>query len=294
MGGWADYVYCPLAGSYAIVSGGGGNRLPIERAGEIGLLAALAAWRPTQGIYRFDPGIYAALATSPLSGDLPCDLLRRMPAWCVYIETPAEFMAAGYHGFLAHLEYDPSDGLEELRFLLDPDSGLVPVPLHLGRWSLASALDEMGRVARANAVASGMPAPANLGALADRFAPMVSLLLYLCSEEADDARPARPRAKRTKQGWKIFPPDRMSTVDVGLRIGAALRAHRADPVESTGVPTGERARPGAHVRSAHWHTFLRGPRDGEQERFVKWLPPIGVNLCLGDAEPTAVVRPVKG
>jgi len=25
MGGWPDYVYCPLAGSYAIVSGRGGN-----------------------------------------------------------------------------------------------------------------------------------------------------------------------------------------------------------------------------------------------------------------------------
>jgi len=66
--------------------------------------------------------------------------------------------------------------------------------------------------------------------------------------------------------------------DVGTRLGAALRmAYQAaetgqgDPDPDTG-----RARPRAHIRRAHWHTFLAGAE--RSERRVKWLPPIPVNL----------------
>ena len=31
----------------------------------------LAAWRMTQGIYRIDPTLYAALSETPIAGDIP-------------------------------------------------------------------------------------------------------------------------------------------------------------------------------------------------------------------------------
>ena len=54
LGNWPDWCFLPLAGTYAIVSKGKTLQSP-NQAHHIGILGALAAWRVTQGIYRFDP-----------------------------------------------------------------------------------------------------------------------------------------------------------------------------------------------------------------------------------------------
>jgi hypothetical protein len=293
LGGWPEYVYCPLAGAYAVVSGGGNRRVSPEKAADISRVGALAAWRPTKQIYRFDPDLFDALWHSPLAGALPCELLRRMPAWGLYIEGGEAALQQGLHGFYAHLEFDPNHAREELRLLMDFDHELLPIPLHLGAWDLETALDEMAREARRQAVAAGAPSPGRIGQFADTISPLVSLVLYLCSDEADYARPAWPQPTRTRRGSTLFAAHQPVTLEVGTRIGAALRAPRHDAGAPTGESSGRRAAPIGHVRSAHWHAFLRGPRDGERERFVKWLPPIGVNLALDEDVPLAVVRPVR-
>lgn len=56
---------------------------------------AVAQWRPTQGIYRFDPELYDAIVSTPLEGDIPADVLTRLPEWCVYIETPELVFVTG-------------------------------------------------------------------------------------------------------------------------------------------------------------------------------------------------------
>lgn len=45
---WPEWCYCPMAGAYAIISGGGSNRVPSDQIGDVARLAALAAWRPSQ------------------------------------------------------------------------------------------------------------------------------------------------------------------------------------------------------------------------------------------------------
>lgn len=287
LGGWPEHVYCPMAVAYAIIAGGAGRTVPLLASPDISRLAALAAWRPTQGIYRFDRDLFEALARTPVSGELPCELLHRLPAWAVYVEAPTDLHdVLGWRGFFAHLEYDPNHGSEELRLLIDTSDGLLPVPLHLGPWDLGTALARAGERASAHREALGLGAiqPGHLSRLAGLYAPMVSLLLYLCAEEADYARPPWPRPKRTKERlWRLFPAKHPSEIPVGVRLGAALRAHRE--AEQGGALTGG---------AAHWHAFWKGPRDGERERFVKWLAPIGVGFDLqGGAAPGAVVRPVK-
>ena len=39
---WPDWCYVPLAGAYAVVSGGGDRRVPFERSHHVGILEALA------------------------------------------------------------------------------------------------------------------------------------------------------------------------------------------------------------------------------------------------------------
>ena len=86
---WPNWCYLPLAGWYAVVCADAGVRqLGMDRIGDVAKLAALGSWRATQGIYRFDPALYAAVVDTPVDGDIPCDVLYRLPEWCVYIETP--------------------------------------------------------------------------------------------------------------------------------------------------------------------------------------------------------------
>jgi hypothetical protein len=81
--------------------------LPIETLGDVGAVGALAAWRVTKGIYRFDPDVYQEIIDTPVTGDIPHEILFELPEWCVYIETPGMMAEQEQKvvGFFAHLEY---------------------------------------------------------------------------------------------------------------------------------------------------------------------------------------------
>ena len=303
---WPDWCYLPLAGWYAIVSADAGSqRLDLARVGDVARLGAIGAWRVTQGIYRFDPALYESIITTPVAGDLPHDVLYRLPEWCVYIETPDMQWGGGpLHGFFAHLEPDANTGRPDLRLLLDAETALTAIPLHLGVWSLAESIARMTDVASVQGMARGVGAapPGVTGEIRSWVEPLVSLLLYLCAENAEigdgTGAPTNPQPKRTKQGWRLFAPDRPTTWDVGVRLGAALR--RAYHAAETGQG-GTHAGPRPHIRRAHWHGFRSGPMKREDgtdipaaaRKFsLRWLPPIAVNLD-DVSELPATVRPVK-
>lgn len=316
---WPDWCYIPIAAGLAIASGGG--TLPLARAAHPAILTALATWRMTQGIYRYDPALYPALCDTPLAGDVPESVLYRLPEWCVYIETPGiRFRGCDVHGVWAHLECDIArGGTAELRLLLDtapdPDhpmegDALVPIPIILGGGTLADAMRRLYESAAVQARLRGVatPPPAIASDMATELSPLLALVLYLCSEAPDVTRrgqpgvPANPEPVRTRRdGWKLFPADGPREWDVGVRIGAALRAAYAR--EQTGgkaVATGRHVRP--HVRRAHWHTILTGPRlrdDGsaipssERRADLRWMPPIPVAVENYDSLPATIrgVRP---
>ena len=297
---WPSWCYLPLAAAYAIVSADAGvERLGLDRVGDVARLGALATWRVTQGIYRIDPALYVALIATPVDGELPCDVLYHLPEWCVYVEASSEFTFAGLPllGFFAHLEWDSNTGRAELRLLLDCDGALVPVTLHLGAWSLPEAIARWQREAERQAAmaAVALPAARPTEPLRKAIAPMISLLLYLCSTAAEigdgGRRPENPTPTRTKRGWRMFPAPKPTTWDVGMRIGAALRAaYQREQVGRAGAPTGRQVRP--HVRRAHWHTYVIGPRADvtAQRRELRWLPPIAINVDDPDGLPAVVRR----
>jgi hypothetical protein len=301
---WPDWCYLPLAGAYAIVSGGGPARLTLDSIGAVSRIGALAAWRMTQGIYRFDPAVFEAVIDTPITGDLPCTVLMQLPEWAVYIETPGLELSAGrLHGFWAHLEHDANTGGTELRLLLDLDVGLVPVPLHFGAWPLSEAVARTLDQASVHSLTMGLPLAAGDARRAWRSwsEPLVSLLLYLCSIPDIQGRgqPGNPTPVKTRRGGeKLFPADGPKKWDVGVRMGTALRAaYQSEQTQGHG----EGSAPRGHVRRAHWHGFRSGPRlraDGSEiaatdRKFdLRWLPPIPVNLPdLADLPST--IKPVK-
>ncbi len=285
---WPPWCYLPMAGWYSIVSAyAQKDKLPLEMVWDVARLAALGTWRVTQGIYRYDPTLYEAVRSTAVTGDLPCEILYHLPEWCVYIETP-DLWDGSLHGYFAHLEWDANTGRHELRFLLDCDTVLAPLPIHLGPWPL----DEAIRRANAEIVAQGGPADL-LSAFRD-IEPMVSLLLYICTEAADfgpGPRPRRPKPTKTEKGLRLFPPDHPRLWDVGIRFGTALRReYTAESIDWVPGDEQQRSRPRPHIRRAHWHTYrVDAGRTGSR---LKWLPPIPVNVELPPDLPT-VVHPIK-
>ena len=303
IGNWPDWCFLPLAGAYAIISNGGAIETP-EQLRNLGRLGAFAAWRVTQGIYRFDPTTFDALWKTPVTGDIPTAVLHHLPEWCVYIPTPDKtWKGEPLYGFFAHLEHDANSQRTELRFMLDlsesPGENMVGVPIHLGIGGVAEAVDAALSESARNAPFTFVPSEAEVEMLKQDVPPLVSLVLYLCSQNAEirDATggtrvPTHPRPERTKKGMRLFPPDRPNQWQVGYRIGAALR--RAPCEHDPGESTGSHSRPRPHIRRAHWHSFWVGKWDEPAARSVilKWLPPIPVNVqCVDDL--TTTVRAVS-
>ncbi|MCK4165546.1 hypothetical protein HFK89_24705 [Ralstonia pseudosolanacearum] len=252
------------------------------------LLTCLAAWRVTQGIYRFDSTLYDALRGTPIEGELPVDLLHRLPEWCVYLELFSfEIEGRSAQGVFAQVTAE-SDGNSTLRLLFPLEAGPLSYAVVL-RGTLAEALQHTNeQTAKWKLPIHSEHDDANIAAIAH----VISLLLYICSEAADigdgAARPSMPAPTRTRKGLRYFPPDQSTTWDVGVRLGAALRNAYRD-ADGDGVGD-ERGRPRPHIRRAHWHTFLSGPRLSPK-RTLRWLPPIPVNLDSPEQLP-ATIRPV--
>lgn len=313
---WPNWCFLPLTGAYSIVSGISNSPMAdIYSLSDGARLGALAAWRVTQGIYRFDSAVYNAVRNTPISGDIPCDVLQRLPEWCIYLETPEQkYNDEIMHGAWAHLEWDSNTHRQELRILADLDSRTVPIILHLGNWSLEEALSRAIDESPKN-IASELASVFNklislislnrtsLIELQKKVVePVLSLLLYLCSQASEIGdgrhRPKKPQATRVRGEMRTFPPNKVTTWDVGVRMGAALRqAYKTNETDQGGIHVGPRP----HIRRAHWHGFRYGPMKGadgtniatiERKFELHWLPPIAVNLTNTD-DLVATVRAVK-
>lgn len=234
---------------------------------DIARLAGLAAWRATQGIYRFEPDLYDALITTPIDR-LPAEVLTLLPEWGIYIETPDR---GDVEGFFAHCDYDPRTRGPELRLLLASNDNLIPIAIPIIDGMLSDAID--------------IAVPGAGTYLAAQCAPLISLVLYVCSVSADFGHYStyRPVPVKTKRGPRLFPPDKPTIVKTGGEIGSILRASRYSQREFTSGPTGRTVSP--HVRRAHWHGYWLG----KPPRFeIRWMPPVLVK----STEPTEYVRNV--
>lgn len=273
---WPDWCFLPMAGWYAIVSADAGmQRLTPKLVPDVARLGAIGTWRYSQGIYRFDPDLFSALVDTELSGDIPVDVLYRLPEFCIYIETAGlKYLDLDLHGFWCHLESDVNNGQAELRLLLDTETALQPVPLHLGDWSILEAIQRADMESLKHAPAL-LGLPLGQRERADQLQPLLSLVLYLCSDEpeVDDQRqpgagPHRPSLTKTRNGFRLFPPDRPRIWTVGAETGVKLREFN----RSSKPEGGYAVRP--HIRRPHWHGYWIGPKQGERRFSYRWIPAI--------------------
>ena len=97
-------------------------------------VAMLAAWRTTQGIYVFDPDLQDAIWNTPVSGDIPSEVLFHLPEWCCFVSAPGSVFDEEVLGFLVSLNSD-SEGLPPELWLLviykEADEDVEPLCLTL-------------------------------------------------------------------------------------------------------------------------------------------------------------------
>ena len=324
---WPQWCFMPMAGAHAVATQGTDEPAP---GVDVAVIAALAAWRVSQGIYRFDGTLLDALWDTPCDGDIPAEILERLPEWCCYVplDLPRRVLGMDVCGFFVHLEHDANTGHRELRLLLDfGPSHLSPIPLHLvGNLSdcLHESMEEAKRNARTHGMATAIRPDGSVSDiradtaeeqerlvdLAARFteehghelAPLISLTLYLCSTNAEilgrDGQNKllnRPAIKHTKRGTRMFPPPQAEVWEVGFRLGATLRA--AAPGVSGPDRGGTHASPRPHLRRAHWHAFWTGEkakpgRRTDRKLILHWLPPTLVAATDAGVIPT--VHRVRG
>ena len=306
---WPAWCFMPMAGYFGILAGDRSNFHAMQPS-ELGRmiravqrLAALYPWRITQGIYRFHPELEDEIARTELTGDLPVSLFYRLPEWCVYIQRQARIQNTSCHGFFAHLEWDINHRRPELRFLVDTEDGLIAIPLHLREGSIEDALKAVISEAQSNIERYGLdgdrairelgPGGYSMRISLDDIKQMASLVLYLCSMNADVVHPEEPRRKprlpqpRKVKGGRLryFPAQKPSFWHVGYTIGEAL--NRLRERVATGS-SGTRSNPRPHIRRAHWHSYWVGPRSRPERRklVVRWLHPIIVAGSQKDIIPT--------
>jgi hypothetical protein len=251
------------------------NDLNDTLRGDSCVLAGLAAWRMTKGVYRFDDTLFKELTRTNINDTIPSSILNCLPEWCVYIDLGAnslEIQGDKIIGFYAYC--DPTMDFDSLAILpvdAKEEIHLVQVKLDI---SLAENLHFGDRVTGQDMTA---------------LATMINLLLYLCSEEPDfdNGKPIKPRLVKTKKGLKVFPASGIKQWDVGMRIGAAINKSIGQHIDSTGggIP---KNRPRGHIRRAHWHLFWTGPKDKDRVPKIKWLPPIFVNIKKDEALPEII------
>lgn len=325
---WPDWCFIPLDGWLALADYAVGEPDAYDEDGfdlidELALMqlgytfAALGTWRMTQGIYRFDETLYAELISTPITGEIPVEVLFNLPEWCVYVETPnLKYSDLTLQGFWAFLEFDHVQRRKELRFLLLTDDGqTIPSLLHLDEKDLERAINAVHKESAKQVQGLGIDKEAYKETVAEItqvttyfLSKALSLLLYICSQndfahnQHPDVKPSMPEPKKTKRGMRYFPASTPTTWDVGVRMGAALRRVRTQGQDTQGDGSGQEVkRP--HMRRAHWHTFLTGPRktkDGkdipaeQRTRVLRWIPPIAVNVGdMNELETLpSVIRPV--
>ncbi len=298
---WPEWCYLPIHAGVAIATQGRPNP-EIQSSIWPALISGIAAWRVTQGVYRFDPDLFRALIEQPMEGRIPCDALYRLPEWSVYIETPGMKFPQGERklaGVLAYLDWEEdSRKPNELRLVLFSEDGFRAImSIKLGDWTLEDAIRKMFEQALMNSGELGQQmASISVEQVLppEYFAKLINLILYLCAKNADLSVRPHPSTRLSAMG-KLHPPKDPRTWNVGVRIGAAIRKHENEKIQGTASPSDSSGHngPRPHVRRAHWHSFWTGPKDSnDRNLIIRWLPPIPVNLQEDNSEKPIVLHRV--
>ena len=282
--------------------------IPVEveqMAGHLGAtMAVLAGWDRAPLVAVFDDALANALIGTPMSGEIPRELLQRLPAWTVYIATPWLHERSGvFVAFDAGAVFRDGESLGDsqvdddfvLLFAIEDPATSLMAYFRCSEPTITASIDaQQADVGVTGALLEQMWGfEAAEASSQDLFArpyrdvleEVMALVLYLCSEEPD----IRPVDGPTGAAPRGRPTGQPTTVEVGYRVGAALRAITTESSSAGESRPDGHARPTPHIRAAHWHTYWYGPRHDAAARTarLRWVAPVLVNAEIDRPVPTA-------
>jgi hypothetical protein len=188
---WPEWCFLPMAGWNVIVANENNvddGTLSGKLIGDVYRLAAIGTWRYSKGVYRFDDDLMTSLINAPVLGNLTFERFEGLPEWCVYIETPNQtWLGNPLNGFFAMLVWDAATKEPEIRFLLDTEGSLFGFPLTLGDITIMQSVEEVTNSASelcSKTEGEGLPVDVIAPIITNKISPLVSAVLYLCSNQA--------------------------------------------------------------------------------------------------------------
>jgi hypothetical protein len=110
-GTWESWCYLPINVATSLLHHLAQGKFSVAQAetfllGDARLLAALAGWRMTKGVYVLDATMVQELFDSEVPDELPDELFLHLPEWSVYLATPGLEVMGGIHlhGFFAFVD----------------------------------------------------------------------------------------------------------------------------------------------------------------------------------------------
>lgn len=255
-----------------------------ERYRTAQIVSCLIAWRPTKQIYTFDEKLADMLARQDLTGDIPIDVLKRVPCKAMYLQSN---YFGGFDGVFVFFSIDvnKTDQMEMRMFLIEDDT-VICYPLFLIPGKTLDQcledtakdtveLDENGELQDAQELL--------LKVRRGVTQTILQLVLYLCAENKDviekkrlDFTPKK-QTNNKKKKRKLPPEKKIVEFEVGKIVTRSYSNEYRPSEYHEATGTGSAKRP--HMRKAHWHHFWTGSRSKPEERklILRWVPPTFVN-----------------
>jgi hypothetical protein len=202
-------------------------------------LAAMLPWDLTKGAYLFDADLFEALITAPLER-LPAALLTRLPEYAPLLVFPQPWQGAV--AAWVHLDVDNRFGNPHLEFraLLLAESGRrLPLLLDLKEDILEDCIQATQEETLRSQQVMGIEGVSFPQGVFPIVRGLLNLTLYLASEEPDLSQRPRPlpklEARRRDAVPRVYPEASPQRIEVGWRLGAALREARQAQRTASGV-----------------------------------------------------------
>lgn len=268
------------------------------------IIQAAVLWRECRVVYAYDPALADVLVGQDMP-EVPCEALRHLPQWCTCI---TGFDPTGqYIALYAYIDGDELVLLWQTRRGKYHDDILTLTPGEdvrhairannrktMALWGSRHLLGYGGGEYNYGA-RTGVPDDPEFiprRVEVERAVRGINLLLYLCADNAEThcvtSRP--PRVSTPDKPADVPLPVKMTSYQVGIRIGAAIRKAVQAEADAAGSAPGHHASPAPHVRRAHYATYWTGP--GRKIPVVRWIQPVLVGVRQADQTISTVVRPV--
>lgn len=254
-----------------------------------------AAWRNSLDIYRIDEKVFDELIKSPIPEETPCEIFKRLPSFCVYVEFPrdvaysqildesivGDLVCKGFWAYLGYEVGNPSKPLQ-LNICVDTESNMYRSNFD----TLSLVIKDGLTVKEASELVFSqyIDFPSEdlrlQTARNDQTAlyAFLTILLWLCVEDPDitnvkDERIERdelfkPKYTIHKKTGAFVPPSSPTIFNLGKRLGAEIRTYEERIAKDAKDKPKGTVKP--HIRKGHLHGYWVGKR-GEAKFILKWV-----------------------